>query len=138
MFVRSGKDWTQQAYVKASNTGMSDAFGTSVDLSGDGNTLAISALGESSNASGIGGDQDDDSSEGAGAVYVFVRTGAMWSQRTYVKASHTNKTDSFGSVSLSEDGTTLAVGAYRENYGTTGISNQSDIVAFDAGAVYVY
>ena len=35
--------WTQQAYVKASNPGQSDHFGSSVALSRDGNTMAVGA-----------------------------------------------------------------------------------------------
>jgi hypothetical protein len=57
-------------YVKASNTGAHDQFGRSVALSEDGNTLAVGAERESSSATGI--DQADNSSNGAGAVYVFV------------------------------------------------------------------
>ena len=49
------------AYVKASNTGANDDFGTSVALSNDGNTLAVGAYGEGSNATGVGGSQDRDS-----------------------------------------------------------------------------
>ena len=43
VFVRQGDSWTQQAYVKASNPGQSDHFGSSVALSRDGNTMAVSA-----------------------------------------------------------------------------------------------
>src|SRR5262249_57832785 len=49
----------QQAYVKASNTGASDIFGSSVAVSSDGNTLAIGASGESSGSAGIDGNQAD-------------------------------------------------------------------------------
>ena len=49
----------QQAYVKASNTGLGDEFGYSVAVSGD--TVVVGAAYESSNATGINGDQDDDS-----------------------------------------------------------------------------
>src|SRR5689334_4144524 len=65
----------QQAYVKASNTGAGDRFGTSVALSADGNTLAVGAFDESSNATGINGNQADNSAPGAGAVYVYTRSG---------------------------------------------------------------
>ena len=41
VFTRSGSAWTQQAYVKAANTGGYDYFGWSVSLSADGNTLAV-------------------------------------------------------------------------------------------------
>jgi cysteine-rich repeat protein len=43
VFARNGGVWTQQAYVKASNTGADDHFGWSVALSGDGRTLAVGA-----------------------------------------------------------------------------------------------
>jgi hypothetical protein len=35
VFVRTGTPWTQQAYLKASNTGAGDGFGFSVSLSGE-------------------------------------------------------------------------------------------------------
>jgi hypothetical protein len=50
VFTRSGATWTQQAYVKASNTDAGDQFGISVALSGDGNTLAVGASLEASAA----------------------------------------------------------------------------------------
>ena len=55
VFVRSGTTWTQQAYLKASNTGVSDQFGYSVSLSGD--TLAVGAFSEDSAATGVNGNQ---------------------------------------------------------------------------------
>jgi hypothetical protein len=48
VFSRSGSDWSHQAYVKASNTGVNDEFGDSVSLSDDGNTLAVGAWNEDS------------------------------------------------------------------------------------------
>ena len=100
VFVRAGTTWTQQAYLKASNTGAGDSFGASVSLSGD--ILAASAVAEASAATGLDGNQADNSAVGAGAVYVFVRTGTTWAQRTYLKASNTGMSDNFGlSVSLS-------------------------------------
>src|SRR2546426_10206126 len=67
-----------QAYIKASNTGAADEFGFAVALSGDGNTLAVGAPGEASVATGIGGNQADNTAPSAGAVYVFTRSGATW------------------------------------------------------------
>src|SRR6185369_954263 len=58
---RSGTAWSQQAYVKASNTDLIDNFGTSIALSADGSTLAVGALREVSAATGINGDQADNS-----------------------------------------------------------------------------
>ncbi|MCW8923994.1 MAG: FG-GAP repeat protein, partial [Gammaproteobacteria bacterium] len=144
VFSRSVDAWSQQAYVKASNTGAADEFGNSVAISGDGNTLAVGAHFEASMATGINGDEADDTANSAGAVYVFSRTGITWSQQAYVKASNTETTnaydDEFGwSVALSEDGNTLAVGAVWEDSIATGIDgDESDNTATDAGAVYVF
>ena len=91
VFVRQGNAWTQQAYVKASNPGQSDHFGSSVALSRDGNTMAVSAHWESSAATGINGNQNDNSIPQAGAVYVFTRTGTTWTQQAYIKASNTGR-----------------------------------------------
>ena len=102
VFTRTGTTWAQQAYVKASKTGASDAFGASVALSADGMTLAVGANGEDSSATGVhsdGSGQGNDSASGAGAVYVFTRAGATWAQQAYVKASNTGAGDAFGSPS---------------------------------------
>ena len=113
VFTRSGTSWSQQAFIKASNTGIGDFFGSSVSLSDDGNTLAVGAPHEDSNATGVNGDQTDNSVAFAGAVYAFTRSGSTWSQQAYIKASNTARaSDHFGNaVSLSGDGNTLAVGA---------------------------
>ena len=140
VFTRSGGTWSQQAYIKASNTETTDSFGYRLALSGDGNTLAVSAFLEDSNATGINGDQANNSASTAGAAYVFTRSGGTWSQQAYVKASNTGATDSFGaSIALSADGNTLAVGAGGEDSSATGINgNQADNSAGDSGAVYVF
>jgi hypothetical protein len=140
VFSRSGSGWSQQAYVKASNTEEGDLFGYSIALAADGNTLAVAAYGEASSANGIDGDQSDNSADASGAVYVFSRSGTTWSQQAYVKASNTGTEDWFGySIALAADGNTLAVGAYGEDSSATGIDgNQSDNSASDSGAVYVF
>ena len=71
VFTRAGSAWSQQAYVKASNTRTGDAFGISVALAADGNTLAVGAGGEDSVATGVGGDPLDDTATDAGAVYLY-------------------------------------------------------------------
>jgi acyl-[acyl carrier protein]--UDP-N-acetylglucosamine O-acyltransferase len=135
VFTRSGGAWSQQAYLKASNTDEHDYFGGSVALSGD--TLAVGAFGEDSDATGVNGDQSPDTEHFTGAVYVFTRSGGAWSQQAYLKASNTDVTDYFGeSVALS--GNTLAVGAQYEQSAATGVNgDQSSNVADHAGAVYV-
>ncbi|WP_185993719.1 integrin [Variovorax sp. KBS0712] len=140
VFTRLDGKWVQQAYVKASNTRMYSQFGYSVALSGNGNTMAVGAQGESSNATGVGGDQSNSASPNSGAVYVFSRQDGVWTQKAYVKASNTDASDLFGSrVALSSDGTVLAVSAEREDSNATGINgNQADNSATSAGAVYVF
>lgn len=135
VFVRSGTTWTQQAYVKASNTDAGDGFGDSVAISGD--TLVVGARFEQSAATGIGGDQTDNSIFQAGAVYVFVRSGATWSQQAYVKASNTGTEDQFGR-SVAIFGDTLAVGASGEDSAATGVGGDQSDGAFRSGAAYVF
>ena len=66
---------------------------------------------EASNATGVNGDQTDNSAPEAGAVYVFTRTAGVWTQQAYLKASNTDAGDHFGvTVALKDD--TLAVAAY--------------------------
>jgi hypothetical protein len=140
IFSRSGTTWTQQAYIKASNTGDGDSFGESVAISGDGNTLAVGAQGEDSSATDVGGDQANNTTNNAGAVYVFTRSGTSWTQQSYVKASNTGLNDAFGRrVAMSGDGNTLVVASPFEDSAATGIGgNQADNTAFDTGAVYVF
>jgi hypothetical protein len=140
VLARSGPAWSQQAYLKASNTGAGDGFGRSVALSSDAAALVVGASGEGSAATGVGGDQADDSAAPAGAVYVLARGGAAWTQQAYVKASNTGAGDGFGaSVALSADGSTLAANATGEDSAATGIDgDQADNSAESAGAVYLF
>src|SRR5213596_2064458 len=143
VYARSGTRWAQQAYIKASNAGSDDQFGFAVTLSGDGNTLAVSAPYEDSAATGIDGDQADNSMPNSGAVYLFGRTGTTWAQQAYIKASNTGEVqdgDEFGySISLSGDGNWLVVGAIGEDSAATGVNgNQKDNSAQGAGASYVF
>jgi hypothetical protein len=144
VFTRDAQ-WTQQEYIKASNTGEGDTFGTSLALSADGSTLAVGANLEDSAATGVNGDQNDNTVESAGAAYVFVRLGDTWTQQAYIKASSTAveanvEGDFFGTaLALSADGSTLAVGAALEDSSAVGIGgDDSDNSAEDAGAVYVF
>ena len=135
-----GSDWSQEAYIKASNTDANDNFGRSIALSADGTTLAVGANREASHSAGVGGDQNDNSVPQSGAVYIFHHDTTNWLQESYVKASNPETMDDFGfSVAMSEDGSILAVGAQREDSAATGISgNQSNNASKDAGAVYLY
>ncbi|HEU4323729.1 MAG TPA: FG-GAP repeat protein [Roseiflexaceae bacterium] len=136
VFVRNGTEWSQQSYLKASNTGESDFFGWSVAISGD--TIAVGALFERSAATGVNGNQSDNSAGGSGAAYVFVRNGTEWSQQAYLKASNTQVLDMFG-YAVAVSGDTVVVAAPSEDSAATGVNgNQADNSAMSAGAVYVF
>ncbi|MFC6634267.1 Ig-like domain-containing protein [Microbulbifer taiwanensis] len=141
VFSKGEHGWAQQAYIKASNTDEDDAFGWSVALSQDGNTLAVSASMEGSSAKGVEGDQgNDEIGKYSGAVYVFSRTGEIWQQSAYIKASNTDYSDGFGeSLALAADGETLVVGAAHEDSSAAGINGeQADNSANGAGAAYIF
>ncbi len=140
-FTRNGTTWSQQAYIKASTTHTGYYLGYTVAVSADGSTLAASAMGDASNATGIGGDQTNTLASNSGAVYVFTQENGSWSQQAYIKASNTAANYGFGvsAVALSSDGSTLAVGSYGENSGAKGSNgNQSDTSAAASGAAYVF
>ncbi len=111
VFVRSGGTWAQQGgkLVGTGHVGEGEfahvgegEFGTSVSLSGDGDTALI------------GGPADN---ENVGAAWVFTRSGSTWTQQGE-KLTGTGETGGgrFGrSVTLSADGNTALIGGTRDN-----------------------
>jgi len=127
VFVRNGKTWVQEAYLKASNSQQGDAFGYSVAISGD--TIVVGAPGEDSAIAKVNGYELDDNAANAGAAYVFVRSGMTWAQEAYLKPSNTEESDAFGrAVGIYQN--TIVVGAPLED----GVDN----AALDSGAAYVF
>ena len=136
VFTRSAGVWTQQAYLKASNTGAADMFGYSVAVTGD--TVVVGSVQEDSNATGVGGDQADNTAVQSGAAYVFTRSGTTWTQQAYLKASNTGTGDNFG-TSVAAAGDTVVVGAFLEDSNATGVGgDQADNSAAQSGAAYVF
>lgn len=133
-------NWSQQVYLKASNSHTGANFGESLALSDDGNTLIVGAPLEDSSAKTINGNQASHAAAGAGAVYVFTRNAGAWSQQAYVKASNAYANAYFGwSVALSADGNTFVAGATGEASNATGVNgNANDRSAANAGAAYVF
>lgn len=125
---------SEQAFLKASNVGAYDEFGTSVAISGD--TIVVGVPGEDSAATGINGDQGNGATS-SGAAYVFVRVGDVWTQQAYLKASNANALDVFGkSVAISGD--TIVVGAPGEDSAATGVNGDQGNTTDYAGAAYVF
>jgi len=97
VFVRTGTGWSQQAEVTASSPAAQDAFGGAVALDGD--TALIGAWGT--------GDYLEDT---PGTAYVYVRSGASWSQQATLKDPDGVSGDEFG-YSVALDGDTALIGA---------------------------
>ena len=134
VFTRNGITWSEQAYIKASNTDEDDGFGTSVAISGD--TLVIGAPDEES---GIPGVQSDNTTRRAGAAYVFTRTGTTWTQEAYLKAPDPDIDDDFG-ASVAVSGGLIAVAAHRDDSGGVGVNSglEADNSLWRSGAVHVF
>ena len=129
----------QQAYIKASNSRQFLGFGASVAMDGD--TVVVGTDNESSNATGVNGDQTNTSLSQAGAAYVFVRNGTTWTQQAYLKPINTQGGERFGhSVAISGD--SIVVGAFWEGSITTGVNpDPTPVVPHPApfsGAAYTF
>jgi hypothetical protein len=142
LFSRNGTTWTQTAYLKASNTVRNIAFGSSMTLSGDGNTFVVGAADETNLSRGIDTDQKSvpNNEISAGSVYVFRKSDAGWRHDAYIKSSNIGRTDLFGfRLAVSHDGNLLAAGAPGQSGGGRGFTaNQEDFTAAESGAVYLF
>ncbi len=112
VFIANGGSWTQQAKLTPSGGGADERFGIAASLSGD--RVAVGA---------------DRANFGAGAVYVFVRTGTAWAQEARLTVSDSAQHDAFGS-SVALDGDTLLAGAPAKHRGAVG--------SYANGAAYVF
>lgn len=117
VFTRSEQGlWAKSAYIKASNAGAEDLFGSGLAFHRSGGTLAVGAAGEDGGMGGINppNGQGDNSRSGAGAVYLFSLRNGGWQQDMYLKAPVPQENAAFGSVlALDEYASphSLAVGA---------------------------
>lgn len=117
IFTKTSSGWSEEAYLKASNPGEWDRFGGLLALSGDGRTLLVGAVHESSSAAGVNGDQADNSLASSGAAYVFSKIGNEWAQQAYLKAAAPQAQARFGyGLAISFNGSTAVVGAAREQH----------------------
>ena len=127
---------TPVVYFKPSNTQAHEDFGTALGISGG--TFVIGAASESSSATGVDGDQSNQSAPYSGAAYVFTGAGQSWHQAAYLKASNTASDDGFGQ-SVAIDGETIAIGAMQESSSARGVGgDQTNNDAAGSGAVYVF
>lgn len=117
IFSRTGTVWTLEATITASDTSAGDFFGQTVDLDSTGTRLAVGAT----NAYNTGGDN--------GAVYIYTRSGAIWTEEQKLQGTGVVSMGSFGaSLELSSDASRIVIGA-RDLISNTFVN---------AGVVYVF
>jgi hypothetical protein len=97
VFERSGAAWTQETVLTGSDSTADDYFGLSVAVSGE--TAIVGA-----NEHQVGANRAQ------GAAYVFVRSGATWTQQTMLTANDGAAGDCFG-YSVAVSGDTAVIGA---------------------------
>ncbi|WP_108127265.1 hypothetical protein [Saccharospirillum mangrovi] len=117
--------WLEDQQLQAVLPHVRDHFGSSLSLSADGKTLAVGMEDEENDQTGLtmnpmaaklGYSVTRDHSFASGAAYLFTRndtdTASPWHATAYIKDEALQVDENFGvSVSLSADGTVLAVGA---------------------------
>ena len=114
VFTKSGNTWSQSQKLTASDKDNWDNFGYSAAI--DGETTVVGAYREDS------GGKDNN-----GAVYVFTKSGDIWSQSQKLTASDKDDVDKLG-TSVAMKNSTVAIGAIEGD--SDGKTNN--------GAVYIF
>ena len=146
VFIRDDAgDWSQDAYLKPSNTASNMRFGSSVAINGD--TVLVGAPGEGSGTRVIIDEDGTAANDGlavdSGAVYVFKRDATgTWVQDAYLKSSNSDEDDLFGTAVALSDSIAVA-GSIAEAAVDDGIddndgSASTDNTASDSGAAYIF
>jgi len=118
--------WAEVAYIKPPVRDSPANFGTTVAMSADGTTLAVTAL-----ASGF---LSDPQASPAGVVFIYQRDGAHWRHDITLRPSPASLAVSFGSaLALSSDGQRLVVTAPYENAPTI-----PELYPSTAGSAFVF
>lgn len=128
--------WTKDSEVQPNiAASFNQSFGSSIGLYK--NTLIVGSVRQSSDATGINGNQAGTGKLGSGAAYVFARNGNSWTEEAFIKASNADAGDGFGNmVSIFEDN--IAISAFKERSFATGINGDQYSFGFNEGAVYVF
>ena len=116
IFTRSGSSWSEQQKIENPQPAQDDYFGTSVAISGDGNTALVGAYYD-----------DPGGINNAGSAYIFTRSGGSWSQQANLTTPNPATYGQFGKA-VAISGTTALVGAPYEAPG--GVTN--------GGSVYIF
>ena len=117
VYEKIGDEWELTATLEQDVPGFNERFAWSMDAAG--NVLVVGAYNEGSIPTLF---------TGPGAVYVFEKVGGVWTRTARLEPPDFKWDQQFGfDVDLSEDGTSLLVGAQNDPE-----------VAEDAGAIYAY
>jgi len=102
-------------------------FGSDIDITPDGLTMVVGSKGSATRGA-------------VSRVYVLKKVLGKWQFDTSFYAANYDRGDEFGaSVSISDDGLTIAVGAPSEASGALGINgNELDNTTSSAGAAYIF
>ena len=127
--------WDAVGYLKAPKSFDGQTFGSKLAISKDGGVMAVAAVNDGLADENWSSEQDNGLYR-SGAVYLYRKVNGDWQFETLLQASNRERRDAFGeSVSLNQDGSVLAVGAYNED-GL--IDNPDSNASEDSGAVYIY
>lgn len=155
VYLRTNEIHSFQQKLKPSPNLINLRFGTSVAISGDGNTISVGAPGSADPSIGVNptiSETDLNNSyidannlnktikTNYGSAYIFVRSDTSWAQQSYIKASNSKSGYEFGNcTALSYNGSILAVGSMRESSVATGINgDEVDVSATLSGAAYLF
>jgi hypothetical protein len=100
VFVRSAGNWSQQQKLLPSDSEVGNRFGQAVAISED--TVVVGAY------------LNDDNADNSGSAYVFVRSGAVWTEQQKLLTSDAAENDFFGST-VAIDGDTIVIGAFGDD-----------------------
>ena len=104
VYTRNGNTWTQQGSKIVGTGGNYAQQGYGIDISADGNTIVVGGWADESYA---------------GAVWMFTRTGNIWTQQGGKLIGSNGSNDAYQgkSVAISADGNTVLVGGNNDNNG---------------------
>ncbi|MCH8046032.1 MAG: pre-peptidase C-terminal domain-containing protein [Planctomycetes bacterium] len=120
IFVEQAGSWSQQQPLSAPDASAGDRFGSAVDIRIDGSGALVL----------VGAMHNKDAVDGAGAAYLFDRSGTDWNLRAKLAADDGATDDRFGAA--------VALGAQRLVIGSAGSDGFGGVAADDAGAAYAY
>ncbi len=122
-------------YLKPFNTRATLRFGQSIAISADGSILAVGTASENSTSS-----DGTTSGPNTGGVYTYVKQENSWVLQELIKPpAIVTENEGFGTyVSISNDGSTLAISALREDSAFDSDSVLADGQLFQSGTVFIY